>query len=167
MIDTSSVLKAKSSPTPELRARAEAELRSGELEEASALALELSRHPSVRPWDIVVLGRIATANGEATAAIKWGKEAQGEGPEEGAVLVHLFIAFAAAKKWSHAASTLTSAIAKRPDIADFHQHHAYICLMRPSSPKPMWRDTVRLAVSLRAGSGTGSMKATHHLGIPT
>ena len=69
-----------------------------------------------------MLGRIATANGEATAAIKWGEEAQGEGPEEGAVLVHLFIAFAAAKKWSHAASTLALAIAKRPEIADLHQH---------------------------------------------
>lgn len=123
MIDTSSVSQAKLSPTPELRARAEAALQSGELKEASALALELSRHPSVRPWEKVVLGRIATANGEATTAIKWLQAAQGELPEEGAVLVHLAVVFAAAKKWSHAASTLSSAISKRPDIADLHQHH--------------------------------------------
>ena len=122
MINTPSVSQMKSSPTPELRARAEAALQSGELKEASALALELSRHPSVRPWDKVVLGCIATANGEAIAAIKWLQAAQGELPEEGAVLVHLAAAFAAAKKGSHAASTLALAIAKRPEIADLHQH---------------------------------------------
>jgi predicted Zn-dependent protease len=123
MMNSSSVSQAKSSSTPELRARAEAGLRSGELKEASALALELSLHPSVQAWDRVVITRIAAANGESAAAIKWLQAAQGELPEEGAVLVHLAVSFAAAKKSSSAASTLDSAIAKRPDIADLHQHH--------------------------------------------
>ncbi len=109
---------------PELRKQAEEALVQGRLEEAQALAQALSQRRAIGAWDKVVLGRIALAGNDPRQAVQWFSQAHDDLPDEGSILVDLASAWAARKKWSTAAETLTKAIDLRPTVADLHERHA-------------------------------------------